>query len=60
MPRQTIALFGRQAVDARASSRSGFQFALHVGMDGLLLRLGFDEINGQLRAHQKIRRAERV
>ena len=54
MPRGTTTLLDAQAVDALAPSQRGFELALHVGVNGLLLRFGFYQIHRVHRAHQKV------
>ena len=59
MPRQMLALLWCQAVNARAPADSGVEFVWHVRADGLLLRLGFHQVNGVGSAHQKVGRIKR-
>ena len=59
VPRHTATQLSIQAVDASTPRGGGLQFSLHVWMGGLLLCLGFHQINRVLCAHQKIGRVKR-
>lgn len=43
-----------QVIDAITPGQCGFQFGLHIGVDGLFLAFGFNEVHRACGAHQKV------